>query len=301
MGMGIYICGRKPPGTGVPLGTGVVIMIALAVSCLPAAALDGGSAPSHWLLPQRLSSSRLFMPGDRSEDHVYSERSFRLGQGIAWQTSTDLSRTRLEQMYPVGTDGISLSTGPQIRLGATELALPFSTGRDSRNVGGGSTWSGGAPRMTVALGPYDRVRLEASLRHRNAYGQLQRRQSAALTWRHSVNEDWSLTTGLRQIRDSGGDTDGRVIAETYASIDGLLANGWRWSLASSLSDARYPEVTGLQPYYRDRSTSLSVSTRYRLVGGWWLSGDLRSTQSYRSDEMRGLTSYSGGLRLHRNF
>ncbi len=277
------------------------MVAALAMTGLQAAAVNVGLAPSNWLLPQRVYGSSLLMPGDRSEEHVTGERSFALGQRLEWQTSTALSRTRFEQMYPVGADGISLSTGPQIRLGATELSLPLSAGRDSRSVGGGSAWSGGAPRMTVALGPNDRIRLEARLSHRNAAGHLQRRQTAVVSWRHSFSDDWSLTAGLRQIRDTGGTTDARVTDETFASIDIRLSNGWRWSLASSLSDARYADATGLQPVPRDRLASFALTTRYRLADGWWISGDLKSTQSYHSDEQRSRTSHSGGLKLQRNF
>ncbi len=280
-----------------PLARAAIALLALIG--LAKAQADVGSSSSDWLLPSQVYGSSQWLPGDRWEGRLTGERSLLL-PGMEWQTSTDLSRTRFEQMFPVRAQGVKLSTGPKIRIGAAELSLPWITGRDTYSVGGTSTWSGSAPRMTLALGSNDRVRLEAKVSRRKDSAMTQRRRSASLSWRHSFSDDWSLTAGLRQVYESGG-TDTRLTAETYASVDARLDSGWRWSLASSLSDLRQTGTTGLQASQRDRSASLSLSTRYRLADGWWVSSELKSTQTYHGDEQRAAANHSGEMKLYRDF
>lgn len=273
--------------------------IALLALALPAAACADVLSPSmNWLLPQRFYGSSQSLPGERWEGHLTAERSLALNSALEWQTSTDLSRIRYEQMAPVRAQGISLSTGPQLRLGAAELALPWNAGHDTNSISGGSTWSGGSPRMTVALGPHDRIRLEAKISRRKDAGATQRKRTTSLSWRHSFGGAWSMSAGMREVRE-GGETDASVTGETWASLDARLLSGWRWSLASSLSEARSYGATGLQP--GQRIASLSLSTRYRLSDGWWISGELKSTHTNYSDEQRPLLSHSGGMKLYRDF
>ena len=274
-------------------------MIALAAGCPPSARADAGTPGPGWLLPQRIYGSSQLLPGERWEGQLTGERSLLLQPGMEWQTSTDLHRIRFEQMYPVRAQGFSLSTGPRIRLGVAEFSLPVSAGRDSYSVGGGSSWNSGAPRMSVALGPSDRIRLEARVNRRRDGSRTQRRRTTSLSWRHSFSKDWSLTAGLREIRESGA-IENSITAETYASIDASLSNGWRWSLASSLSDLLYAGTGATDAVRHDRSASIALSTRYRLSDGWWVSGELKSTQNYRSEEQRPAI-HAAGLKLYRDF
>ncbi len=201
-------------------------------------------------------------------------------------------------MAPVRAQGFGLSTGPQLRLGIAELALPWNSGRDTSAANSTSTWSGGAPRMTVALGPNDRIRLEARISRRKDAGSTKRKRTTSLSWRHSFDDAWSMSAGLREIREAD-ESDASITGETWASVDARLYSGWRWSLASSLSEARTSGGSGLQP--AQRIASLSLSTRYRLSDGWWISGELKSTHSRYSDEARATTSRSGGLKIYRDF
>ncbi len=271
-------------------------MVVLFAGCPVLAQADLSAPLPNWLLPPNVYGSSLLLPGERWEGQLTGERNIALRPGMEWQTRTDLHRTRFEQMYPARAQGFSLSTGPQIRLGAAEFSLPWSAGRNSSSIGGASSWSSGSPRMTVALGPWDRVRLEAKLSRRREGSSTQRRRTTSLSWRHSFSNNWSLTTGLREVRETG-DADTSISAETYASVDAWFGDDWRWSLGSSLLDNRSTRLPALQ---RDRSASLSLSTRYRLPDGWWISGELQSTQTYRGDEQRPL-SHSGGLKLFRDF
>ncbi len=262
------------------------------------AAEPGLIPPStYWLLPKQFEGSSLTLPGERRENRLSGARSLVLWPGIEWQTTTLLSRTRYEQMYPVRAQGIGLSTGPQVRVGTAELSLPVSAGRDSYSVGSSSIWAGGTPKMTVELGPNDRVRLEANFGRRKEAGTNRRRRSATLSWRHHLTDNWSLTTGLRQSHERGGDTPG-LTAETYASLDASFRSGWRWSLVSSLSDFRYPSGSGLQAAH---STSFSLSTRYRLPDGWWISGELKTIQTAYDEDQRSTRNNSAGLKLFRDF
>ncbi len=272
--------------------------ITLLALSLPAAAGADALSPSlDWLLPQRFYGSSQLLPGERWEGHLTGERSLALNPGVEWQTSTDLSRIRFEQMAPVRAQGFRLSTGPQLKLGAAELSLPWSAGYDTNSISGGSNWRGGAPRMSVALGPNDRIRLEAKISRRRDAGATQRKRTTSLSWRHSFGDAWSMSAGLRETREAG-EVDASITGETWASLDARFS-GWRWSLASSLSEARSNGATGLVP--TQRIASLSLSTRYKLSDGWWISGELKSTHINYSDEQRTLLSHSGGMKLQRDF
>lgn len=277
-----------------PLALAAIILPPLCTAAEPPDLIPPSTV---WLLPQQFQGSSLTLPGDRRENRLTGERSLALWPGVEWQTSTLLSRTHYEQIYPVRAQGIGLSTGPQLRFGSSELALPLSAGRDSSSIGNPSIWASGTPKMTVELGPDDRVRLEANFGRRREAGSNRRKRSATLSWRHRLTDNWSLTTGLRQSHESGGDTPG-LTAETYASLDARFRSGWRWSLASSLSDFRYPGGSGLQAA---RSTSFSLSTRYKLPDGWWISGELKSIQTDYDSDQRSIANRSVGLKLYRDF
>lgn len=278
-----------------PLAHAAIALLPLGCAAADTANLIPPS--TYWLLPLQFEGSSLLLPGERRVNRLTGERSLRLWPGVEWQTSTVLSRSRYEQLYPVRAQGVGLSTGPQIRLGESELSLPLSAGRDTYSVGSTSIWSGGAPKMTVELGPSDRVRLEANFGRRQEAGTSRRKRSATLSWRHRFTSIWSMTAGLRQSHQSGGDEAG-LTSETFASIDARFGNHWRWSLASSLSDFRYPGTGGLQP---TRSMSLSLSTRYKLSDGWWISGELKSIQTDYEDEQRPTMNHSAGLKLYHDF
>ncbi len=273
---------------------------ALAALALAATARADIISPSlNWLLPQRFHGSSQLLPGERWESHLTGERSMPLVAGLDWQTRTDLSRIRYDQLVPMRAQGFGLSSGPQLRLGIAELALPWNTGRDTNGANSTSTWSGGAPRMTVALGPNDRIRLEARISRRKEAGATKRKRTTSVSWRHSFGDAWSLSAGMREVREADED-DASITGETWASVDARLHGGWRWSLASTLSEARGTGATRLQP--PQRIASLSLSTRYRLSDGWWISGELKSTHTtHYSEDAREMTSRSGGLKLYRDF
>lgn len=272
-------------------------MLALAV-CAPVMA-DGLSPSVYDLLPSSFSVQSFALPGEKRENRLSGERALPLRPGLQWLTATSLSRARIDQPYPVRVQSLSLSTGPQIKLGDTEMSLRLNAGRDASSLGAESVWNGGTPRMTVALGPNDRVRLEAAVSTRSEANTVSRKRTASVSWRHRFNDRWSLTAGLKQARESGALED-NSIAETYASVDAWLRNGWRWSLASSLKDSVYGSAGAAELLRRDRSASLSLSTRYRLVDGWWISGELKSTQVWTEADPPARNQY-GGVRLSKNF
>lgn len=274
-------------------------VLALAIGT-PAGA-GGLSPPVYDLLPLSYSTQSLSLPGERRENRLSGERALMLRPGVQWLTTTSLSRALIDQPYPVRTQSLSLSTGPQIMLGETEMSLRLNAGREASSLGTISVWNGGAPRMTVALGPNDRVRLEAAINTRNEANAVRRKRTASVSWRHRFSDRWSLTAGLRQARESDALEDNSV-AETYASVDAWLRNGWLWSVASSLKDSSYGGAGAIsgELLRRDRSASLSLSTRYQLYGGWWISGELRSTQVWVEADPPTRNQY-GGVRLSKNF
>ncbi len=276
-------------------------LTAALMAALSAGAAHAESVPAamYSLVPTTISASSRTLPGEFRESRLSSERSLLLSPGFQWLTTTQLSRTRHDQPFPVRTQSLSLSSGPRIALGATELALPFDAGRDNHSLSAESSWTSSAPRMTVALGPYDRIRLEARISTRNDALSTRRKRSASISWRHQFNERWALTTGVRQDSDyeAAAITNS---AEAYASVDATLLGGWRWSLASQLSNANYGSAIPADTARRDRSASLLLSTRYPLYGGWWISGELATRHTWSESE-KPLLNQSGGLKLFRNF
>lgn len=274
-------------------------MLALALNA-PAMA-DGLSPSVYDLLPATFSVQSLSLPGEKRENRLSGERALPLRPGLQWLTTTDLSRARIDQPYPVRVQSLSLSTGPQVKLGDTEMSLRLNAGRDASSLGTESVWNGGTPRMTVALGPNDRIRLEAALSTRNEASAVRRKRTASVNWRHRFSDRWSLTAGLKQVRENDALEDNSV-AETYASVDAWLRNGWLWSVASSLKDSTYGSAgaSAGELLRRDRSASVSLSTRYRLYDGWWISGELKSTQVWTEVDPPARNQY-GGVRLSKNF
>jgi hypothetical protein len=276
----------------------VTTLLILVAQSVPA---DDNLSSIYSLLPTNFSGSSRVLPGERRESWLSSERLLSLNSGFQWLTSTDLSRTRFDQPFPVRAQSLNLSTGPKIRLGNAELSLPFNAGRETSSLGSDATWTGSSPRMTLALGTNDKVRLEAKLSNRNDQLSTTRKRSASVSWLHNINDRWSVKAGLRQEREfDSTDNPLSTVAETYANIDARLAGGWRWSLASSLSGTSYGIPTSGDTTHRDRSASLALSTRYPLYGGWWISGELKARQTWGEAEPL-WTDQSGALKLFRNF
>ncbi len=263
----------------------------------PVQATEQRRAP--YLLPTDLSSTHLSRPGEWRENRVLGERLMPITSGLKWQTLTDLRGTRYEQPYPALGQTFSLSTGPQLKLGRMELAMPFNTGRESSGLGETDGWRSAAPRLTVALGPNDRIRLEARVM-RNEAATARNRRTTSVTWQRQLNDRWSLSTGLSQSSVTGID-DLSVTSEAHAGVNSTLPGGLLWSLTRRFSVSTFGIPGRALPTSTGHATSLSLSTRYPLRDGWWISGELRSTQSVSSDTLQPVTSRSGGLRLVRDF
>ncbi len=250
------------------------------------------------LLPTNLSGTSLQRPGELRENRLHGERLLPLTAGLQWQTSTDLRGVRHEEIYPWQSQSVSLSTGPTLKLGQTELAIPVLSSHEADGLGG-NHWRTASPRLTVALGPNDRIRLEARI-SRNASGPRRSRQSASVSWKHRINERWALSTGLSHSRNLS-EAELRDTAEAHAGIDASRPGGLSWSLTSRISGSTYGMPQGTDMPTRGQTTSLLLSTRYPLHGGWWLGSELRASQMINGTGMQAVSTQSAGLRLFKNF
>lgn len=276
----------------------------LAAACgVPSAALaappTGLTSPLFPLLPVNLSGTSLQLPGELRENRLIGERLLPLTHDLQWETSTDLRGVRHEEIYPWQSQSISLSTGPTIKLGRTEFAMPLLTTHDADGVGTGNGWRTASPRLTVELGPNDRIRLEARI-SRSASGSRRSRQSTSVSWKHKINERWALTTGLSHSRIASA-AELRETAEVRAGIDASRPGGLSWSLTSGISDSTYGLPQGTLMPTRGHTASLSLSARYPLHGGWWVGSDLRASQTITGGGMQPVSTQSAGLKLFRNF
>lgn len=260
------------------------------------AADAGGSL--YLLLPASVSESRLTRPGESHEHRFHGERTLPLSRGLQWQTSTDLRRTRYEQVFPAQSQTLNLSTGPRLKLGQVEIAVPFNTLREANALGITDAWRSAAPRMTLALGPNDHIRLEARV-SRQDVSSMSRRWTA-ISWRHHINDHWILHTGLSHALSSAEDYTSSA-AEAHAGLDWSKPRGLSWSLTSRLSGSASGTKGSREAPIRTHASSLSLLTRYPLQGGWWLGGELRTSQTYQGGGLQSVRSQSAGVRLFRNF
>lgn len=280
-----------------------LVAVLLAAACgvpvaVQAAPPAGAGSLLFPLLPTNLSGTSLQRPGELRENRLHGERLLPLTAGLQWQTSTDLRGVRHEEIYPWRSQSISLSTGPTIKLGQTEFAMPVLSSHEADGLGG-NHWRTASPQLSVTLGPNDRIRLEARI-SRNASGPRRSRQSASVSWKHKINERWALSTGLSHSR-TASDAELRDTAEAYAGLDASRPGGLSWSLTSRISGSSYGMPQGTAMPTRGQTTSLLLSTRYPLHGGWWLGSELRTSQTLNGGGVQPASTQSAGLRLFRNF
>ncbi len=268
----------------------------LAAAMLASGTIVGAADLS--LLPPTLSYAGV--PGEYRESRMSSRSTFTLQPGFSWSTATGLTDTRYSQGVPMRSDALDLSTGPLVKLGRAELELPLTAGRELNNLYGYTNWSGGASKLSVMLGPRDRVRLEAKLSSRSDLASTRTRRIANLSWRHAFTERWAVRAGLRQIHESeNGSEEDRLQTESYASLNASLPGGWGWSLQGTLGESATAGGTATVPK-NERSTAFSITGRRQLSDRWWLSGTLSSSQ-LRSGIGLPMTSQSGDVKLQRDF
>ena len=257
------------------------------------------SAVDLSLLPPTLSYAGV--PGEYRESRMSARSTLTLQPGLSWSTVTGLTGTRYSQGVPMRSDAFDLSTGPLVKLGRAELELPLSAGREMNSLYGYTHWTGGGSNLSVALGPNDRVRLEARLSSRSGLASNRTRRSANLSWRHSFTERWAVRAGLRQLHESeSGGEDDLLQTESYASLNATLPGGWGWSLQGTLGESASWSGTSTTPT-NARSAEVSITGRRQLTDRWWLSGTLSSSYVQRNGIGLPVSSQSGGVKLQREF
>lgn len=265
-----------------------------------AAAFGVGAADLSLQAP---TLSHAGVPGEYRESRMSSHSTLTLQPGLSWLTTTGLTGTRYSQGVPMRSDGFDLSTGPRVKLGRAELELPLSAHRELNNLYGYTSWSSGASNLSVALGPNDRIRLEAKLSSRSDAASTRTRRSTNLSWRHAFTERWAVRAGLRQLHESDmGRDEGLLQTESYASLNASLPGGWGWSLQGTLGASANWSGSGTSAASRnERSAAVSITGKRQLADRWWLSGTLSSSQVLRTGVGLPVTSQSGGVKLQRDF
>lgn len=254
--------------------------------------------------PITTTATTLTMPGEFREMRVASESSLRIRPNLIWQTSTGLSGSRFEQATPLRAQSARLTTGPQLKFGALELAMPLQAGQETASTSE-SQWASGAPRMTLELTPNDSVRLEARASSRSetaATRTSKSKKTVAVSWRHTFNERFALRTGLersREIVEQSLETS--ESAQAFAQLSASLPDQWRLVLGGSLYEVVNHSGDLGDDYHKDRSQSLSLSANRTLVNGWRLSGSLSVNHTLPGDASNPYTSRAGNLKLTRDF
>jgi hypothetical protein len=255
-------------------------------------------------LPAVTASSRN-LPGSFRETNIFTEQSLSLNSRLSWETSTGLTTTQYAQTIPLRSQSARLTTGPRLQLGRFELSVPIQSGQELGSGQSDVMWRSNAPRMSFALGPDDKIWLEARLQNRTEHRQVssrKSRKSLGINWRHAFDETYSLRTGLgrnQEIMDDG--LQRSQGAEVYAQLNMHLPDRWQLSLLGSLQRLAYPSQSLVSRVTRDQSASLALSASHGLGGGWWVSGSYAIDQNAASGLSVPVYTQSGRLRLTRDF
>jgi len=274
------------------------------VICPHALAAPLTSGQALLSLPAVTASSRN-LPGSFRETSVITEQSVFLSPRVSWETSTDLTTTQYTQAIPLRSQSARLTMGPRLQLGRFELSVPVQSGHELGSGQSDVVWTSNAPRMSFALGPSDKIWLEARLQNRTEHRQVssrKSRKSVGINWRHAFNDTYSLGTGLgrnQEIMDDGPQRSQG--AEVYAQLNMQLPDRWQLSVLGSLQRLAYPSQALAFRVMRDQSASLALSASHGLGGGWWLSGSYSIDQNASSGLSIPVYRQSGRLRLTRDF
>lgn len=251
------------------------------------------------------SVSTQFIPGQFRERQLASESRLQIRPGLSWQISTGFYGTRYDQVSLFRTQTARLTTGPQLKWGAIELAVPLQAGQEVQAASGDAQWASGMPRMTVQLGADDSIKLEAnaSTRQENTLTRTSKsKRSVALSWRHAFNERFAVRTGLERSSETiDHSLESSESAQAFAQLSASLPSHWRLVFGGSLYQGVNHSGLSTDDASKDRSQSLSLSANRPLLNGWTLSGTLSLRHTLHSDLSAAFNSGTGNLRLSRDF
>lgn len=255
-------------------------------------------------LPAVTASTRN-LPGSFKETNVVTEQSLSLNSLLSWDTSTGLTTTQYTQGMPLRSQSARLTMGPRLQLGRFELSVPVQSGHELGSGQSDIVWTSNAPRMSFALGPNDKIWLEARLQNRTEQRQVssrKSRKSLGINWRHAFSDTYSLRTGLGRNQEMIDDGLQRSRgAEVYAQLNMQLPDRWQLSVLGSVQMIEYPLYGSVTRLARDQSASLALSASHGVGGGWWLSGSYSIDQNAFSGLSIPVYRQSGRLRLTRDF
>jgi len=272
--------------------TSSVVLVSLALFCQPSRSV-GLTAPTP-------AVSTIVLPGEYRENRFNLRSTLDLKPGLIWSTSTGLVGTRYGQASSLGAQSIHFMSGPSFQLGRLGLTLPLSSGRELTSLNNLTSWSGGAPQMSLALTPKDQVRLEARVNSRRDPQTVRTRRSVALSWRHVFSERWAIQTGLREVRDVEPSGYQQLNNEAFGILSATNSSGRRWNIQASISEYTTQSLLG-SGASNDKGVMWSFEARHEVAGRRWLSGSISAQQSYGTTTTTPLPSRFVGLRLQRDF
>lgn len=278
-----------------------MLCVAIGSSAVSAPLSSGQASLS---LPSVTTSTRN-LPGSFRETNVFTEQSLEVNSRLSWDTSTGLSTTQYSQGLPLRAQSARLTTGPKWQSGRFELALPVQSGQELASGQGEVMWISNAPRLSFALGPNDKIWLEARAQNRTEQRReslRKSRKSVGINWRHAFSDRYSLRTGVarnQEIIDDGFQRSQG--AEVYAQMNMRLPDRWQLSLMGSLQMVEYSSDGLDTKAARDQYASLALSASHGFGGGWRLTGSFSVDQNGSSGLTLPVTTQSGTLRLTRDF
>lgn len=276
-------------------------MAAVAASAVAAPQTAGQARLS---LPN-VSTTTRNTPGVFKETLVLSEQSLSLNSRLSWETSTGLSTTQYTQTLPLRAQSARLTTGPRVQWGRWELSLPLQSGQELGSGQADVMWTSNAPRMSLELGPNDRVWLEARVQHRTEQRQAalrKSRKSVGVNWRHAFSDRYSFRTGVGRHQETIDDGLAHShSAEVYAQLSMQFPDRWQLNLLGSLQTVERPLSGTSSAAARDQFASVGLSANRGLGGGWSLSGSYSIDQHQPGGLGIPVYTQSGRLRLIRDF
>ena len=236
--------------------------------------------------------------------NVATESILAFKPGWTWLTSTSLSGMRHNSLMPFRAENSRITTGPQFRIGSSDIFFPFQTGYEIATGAAHMTWVSSSPGLKIAMSKQDSIQIDTGFKTRRveslALQNIETSKSIALSWGHSFGDRWSTRIGLQQ-RNEADRMRSENIKEGFARVSARLSNDWWWTLSGSVSETLRSSGGQANPGLKDTFSTLSISTRYMLSYGWEVSGTFSTSQKQVGGESAPSSSRTGSIKLYRGF
>jgi hypothetical protein len=244
------------------------------------------------------------IPGELKETNIATESIFAFKPGWSWQTTTNFSGMRHNSLMPFRSENSHITTGPQLKIGSTNIFFPLQTGYEIATGAAHMTWVSSSPGLKINISSKDSMQIDTGFKTRRteslALQNVESSKSVGLSWRHNFDDYWSMRIGLERRVDAASMRSDNY-KEGFARVTARLSNDWWWTLSGSIAETLHNTKGQADYSTRDTFSTLSISTRYVLSHGWEISGTFSESKNQVIGETGSSTSRKGSVKLYKGF